>query len=477
MEAQYDPQVIKEGNWKIQGTQVPCVSLSKKELNIPLGQSEHDQACRAHEFGHIRFSKTRHSKFARLMEYQAVEDARVNMCLKDRAISVKNISDKVIHPKGYKNSILSLKDTHYEAPTSERNLWQGNHKHVAASTWMACEGIGKEEAIRVEMESLLDKKEVELLHNLRGYLESHKNEPDATLKVAVLLDKYFLEKREPEGEEPSDSKGKEKDGEPGEHPSDIYSGKPKISEADKEYLDKIRKLPPEEYLRERMNWFHDPEKAKQNLAMMYGKDANGKYALNEDNKEWGNYIVLKPPLTRKQPSAIAKISKKRATDEGSIFRYPHRYIADKCVFSEKARRKGKGTILLDMSGSMCWNQERLLKILDAMPNATVIGYGSRNKNEGTIVLLAKHGRTVAGIPYVGSSNGIDGRALEYMITNHRSPYYFVTDKLYTAYEPGYIDETDCGCNLKDELETLAERKGVRFVPNYDCLCGAIRRRG
>ena len=217
---------------------------------------------------------------------------------------------------------------------------------------------------------------------------------------------------------------------------------------------------------------------------LYNKDKDGNYYPTSfgNNMKWGTMAIVKPQLNRKQETAIAKINKKRAMEEGTVFRYPHRFISDKAVFAVKARRKGTGTILIDMSGSMPLDTRAIMQILDYMPNATVLGYGTHDRSgKGEIFVLAKHGRTVSEIPHHGYQNGIDGLALEYMIQNHRGPYYFLTDERYTAYHKNssslvsyreqLIPRTE---QIQQDMNKLLRRKNVKMCYNKTELMKTIQ---
>lgn len=109
----------------------------------------------------------------------------------------------------------------------------------------------------------------------------------------------------------------------------------------------------------------------------------------------------------------------RPTDMGTLLKYPQRWLLDKNIFGR--RQVTQVSILIDLSGSMRWNNDDLLHMLDKMPSAWVGGYSSLRSNRtnirGRLCVYAKNGRfnKFTGIdPEMSGGNDIDFEALEYL---------------------------------------------------------------
>jgi hypothetical protein len=88
--------------------------------------------------------------------------------------------------------------------------------------------------------------------------------------------------------------------------------------------------------------------------------------------------------------------KRRAELEGANIVALHRFPLDGKVFKGalvKGGCKGRGTVLVDMSGSMCWRPEDFQALLEVLPECSVYGYsGYGGGNAGRLVLLADRGK-------------------------------------------------------------------------------------
>ena len=113
--------------------------------------------------------------------------------------------------------------------------------------------------------------------------------------------------------------------------------------------------------------------------------------------------------------------KRRSQLEGGAIRKAWRAALDgKCFGGRPKRgrsRRGRGTILVDLSASMCWNTESVIAALSALPESTILGYCGHSASGG-IAVLADRGKaaTPESIAQFKSANGggntVDGPALE-----------------------------------------------------------------
>lgn len=138
--------------------------------------------------------------------------------------------------------------------------------------------------------------------------------------------------------------------------------------------------------------------------------------------KWQDYILETPPLKAKLP-VFKRNSKPKASDEGSVPMYMHRYALDKAVF-KATRRQETGSVLIDVSGSMSLTASQIREIVEAAPASIVALYsGSRvagNWRGGILRIIAKDGHWLSpedmNPPNLGMPGGneIDKPALEWL---------------------------------------------------------------
>ena len=171
--------------------------------------------------------------------------------------------------------------------------------------------------------------------------------------------------------------------------------------------------------------------------------------LDFPTNQWMHMEVERPVLRKPKWAKGAG-----CTDTGAIFRAPYRLTCDQKVFRQN-RAKRSGSLLVDVSGSMCLAPSQVKAIVKAVP-AAVIGIYSGNagsSNTGVVKILAQYGKLVTEdkeyIPY-GGFNGVDGPALRWLAVQPR-PRIWISDGIVT----GLNDS--CGHNLFNEVDNICER--------------------
>lgn len=135
------------------------------------------------------------------------------------------------------------------------------------------------------------------------------------------------------------------------------------------------------------------------------------------------------------------------TDFGFKVRYPHRYAIDGSIFS--TQRLSEGSLMLDFSGSMQWDNTDLLDTLEKMPNIYIAGYTGVHDHRyyGRICVIAENGRfnLFSGIdPECNGENDIDLEALEVLATKP-GPRFWLSDGMVTGGKHMFrIPLTDAG---------------------------------
>ncbi|HEY6020626.1 MAG TPA: hypothetical protein VIY48_12265 [Candidatus Paceibacterota bacterium] len=115
--------------------------------------------------------------------------------------------------------------------------------------------------------------------------------------------------------------------------------------------------------------------------------------------------------------------RRRPEMEGSFPRSFHRIMTDGKIYRGakiKGGLKGRGTILVDMSGSMSWSEASFNEMLTVLPECTVYGYsGYAGGSKGRMVVLADRGRSakmeaISQWRYGKGSNIIDDSCLRFL---------------------------------------------------------------
>lgn len=120
--------------------------------------------------------------------------------------------------------------------------------------------------------------------------------------------------------------------------------------------------------------------------------------LSAGESSWGELVNASKPDTLRM-NRIAKRKKgdrNRADLTGVVPQAVHRYSIDGKIFKGAKVRggsRGRGSVLVDMSGSMHWDRASFEALLDVLPECTVLGYsGQHCRTKGRLVLLADRGR-------------------------------------------------------------------------------------
>lgn len=160
----------------------------------------------------------------------------------------------------------------------------------------------------------------------------------------------------------------------------------------------------------------------------------------------------------------------RVAVEGVLPTEWHRYASDGRVFRGPGG-KARGTLLVDVSGSMSFTAIDLQRILVRNANRTVALYGASNGQGGTVSVVACGGRSVhpsrmLDAPGIGSGNVVDLSALRWLARQHQ-PLRWISDGVVTGVHDRANSETDAACRqvLRDStiqrVPSLADLKWSR----------------
>ncbi len=152
------------------------------------------------------------------------------------------------------------------------------------------------------------------------------------------------------------------------------------------------------------------QRTRDDIAEMLYRSSNG-------TGTWGEMFTHQPPLSVNLQSRLKNGRVYRPADFGYNPKYISRYCIDKKIFKQKMTALG-GTILIDASGSMSFNGQDILEIMQLLPAVTIAMYnGSGHK--GDLRIIAKNGKRVSEKyldEHSGYGNIVDGPALEWLGT-------------------------------------------------------------
>ena len=175
----------------------------------------------------------------------------------------------------------------------------------------------------------------------------------------------------------------------------------------------------------------------------------------------GEMFIHEPPLQRKFNTFI-----KKNHSEGFIFTSPQRIMTDKLCFKRKVKKKFKGSVLIDVSGSMGWNKKRLLSLVEKIPAATIACY-SGDGVSGDLYIVAKNGCVVDKLPNFDGMNVVDIPAIEWL-TQQSSPRIWLGDGGVTGVHDGPLTYT-----WKEYLDSIITQYNVvryeresKFLENF-----------
>jgi hypothetical protein len=187
-----------------------------------------------------------------------------------------------------------------------------------------------------------------------------------------------------------------------------------------------------------------------------GKGGEGEGAPEDCPSGQMRVVVAALPHCSPNPRGAAR-GRGRATDEGSLPRYLHRWPLDRAVFRRRAHVRG-GTVLVDTSGSMSLDAAGIDAILMASSGAALVAIYSGTDKAGELRIVARDGRRADPkdlVPF-GRGNIIDEPALAWL-ARQGGPRLWISDGGVT----GVGDTTSPG--LQRRCKSIVERAGIRRV--------------
>jgi hypothetical protein len=410
------PELIKPGHWTKKNSENAAVNLKGKKFYAPLDASIRSAAIRVHEYGHIKMSipyeelpitKAELKNPIMIDTLNAFEDHRVNYLLeKEFGLDIKPAGE-------LKAQMDFIKSLGMVSPLHAGNLYASSRRYDMDP--------GVEKALLASVKGKQDKID-RIIKDL-----SETPTIDQLVTAARCMTALYLE---PEEEEKKKGDGDGKDD--GKKEPDT-STPPSRADREREYQEKkqgrdttLLDTAKREAIR-----YNEAEFLPGKMEIVHPKKM--KYA--------GNYrgVRIQP---RKKPSQY-----------GATFRYPHRVVSDKAVFSSP-KRDLLGTILVDKSGSMHISNEDILKVMQCSSGATIAVYAGMG-DKGTLVIAAQNHRVIKDLNslYIGGGNVVDQPALEWLAKQPR-PRWWICDGGVTG-----IDDI-FGAEISDACRAIKKKAGI-----------------
>ena len=155
------------------------------------------------------------------------------------------------------------------------------------------------------------------------------------------------------------------------------------------------------------------------------------YAMDEGGVHGVAKIKPFVPNHRIQ-KAIREITR-RSSDTGVVPKKMYRLTTDRKVFNVKSTTLG-GSLMIDFSGSMSWNEQDVREVIDLLPAANIAGYTGygykRDDCDGMIEVIAKNGKlntkAISNL-YEHGYNSVDLDALKWL-AQQPEPRIWISDQ-------------------------------------------------
>lgn len=229
---------------------------------------------------------------------------------------------------------------------------------------------------------------------------------DSVVNFARRLVELAEERHEPpSGPSPKKPNPDEGDGDKQEQPDDSWLDGDDGDEGDSFGQEPDEKPAPEsveakEQKQLEQSLMPNPETGAKPRIGRYDSDPWSKGKLPKPSSDKGRPGKLenedKPDVLPMESKRSKAGFRRRPEQEGTFPRGLHRLVMDRKIFrgaKMKGGTKGRGTVLVDMSGSMGWGEKDFKELLEIMPECTVYGYsGFGGGNSGRMVILADRGK-------------------------------------------------------------------------------------
>ena len=429
------PEIVTgERDWEVyEDTKQPRTDMTNRKMYVPLDGEchkcgiNHGRVIRRHELGHVKWSPKSFGKIAKGVHEEAIhllEEVRVNhrltfasipmdaphTCLDEVNAYTRQLVEKgsitdlvkyglasvfIIEKAGY----LSKWNSHYRRINKDRYGYEYGAFLTAITDEIDSHTL-KHSRVQ-DLEFAMDKIAYFHLRMVHVSSKSRTTTPKPAWarvkKLAIELSEFF----------------------------DLFDGKPlddvRLDDDDKQKLDDALEDKDDDELDE--GYEEAGLDTPKDVAMLThrNKHETSEIMFQYDDSEavWADSTIHKPALTINMNNKIRTGYTNVAKDKGVAPRKIHRYTVDKKIFTRKQNVYG-GTILIDASGSMNFDGQDILDVMNEVPAVTIAMYNMhrwRGNNKGDIRIIARNGRRVNDDyldEHSGGGNFIDLPALQWL---------------------------------------------------------------
>ena len=443
------PQIVTGDDWTVYNTtsldETPKTDNLNKQMYVPMDAEcnrcgiDHSRMIRRHELGHAKWSPATIGKLNGIRKdaVEAMEEVRINYLLGKYKLPV---DEPVMCLDDIKMRYLDLI---YNQSIADLMLYTlgsySHHRDYEANKNSTFEALLELLNVAQEYDDLSPMRKAELaftystVRDLTGEIRysragsnpSYRKVQKLAKRLTEILN-MFQDKPEPY-QKPTPSDSNEGEAEEGEGDGDDETEK--ISYGVSELEKRMRK----ELMQE----------------MQYRTTSGIGY--------WGSMEVLQPALTVNLQGRLKASRGYQAKDYGYNPKYINRFCVDRKIFKQKLNVKG-GTILIDASGSMMFNGQDILEIMELLPAVTIAMYNG-HYNTGQLRVIARNGKRVSENylnTHSGGGNVVDGPALEWLATMPARRIWVSDMKVVGSYQ----SRNATGFNLLKECYDLCTKHRI-----------------
>ena len=453
------PEIVTGEKWEVVGTINNSPDGSTDNLNrqmtVPLDREctecgiNHSRMIRRHELGHAKWSPKTMGKLKPGVRAEAVhvlEEVRVNHLLYENNLALSKPSKcldvieqqtmKLVYESGIAEIILMGLASKWKVPDNDTNRRYASYKYNDEYTVMsACFNMIKND------DTVTDYRKQQIVYAERiitrffqsitkhgyGKTISYRKVQKYAEPLSAILDMF---RDAPTQDE-------------------VYKPKPKPNTASSGSSES------EEQESNELGGGSLEQRTRDDLAELL-------YRSTQGTGRWGEMYMHQPPLSVNLQSRLKNGRSYRPADFGYNPKYINRYCIDKKIFKQKITAPG-GTILIDASGSMSFDGQDILEVMQQLPAVTIAMYNGKS-DYGDLRIIAKNGKRVTEKyldEHSGYGNVVDGPALEWLGTQPARRIWVSDMHVFGAHGD------TAGFNLMAEVNTLVRKYNIINLKNIE----------
>jgi len=415
------PEIVTGDEWHVLETteqdSQPRTDNLNKQMYVPMDREcddrgvNHSRMIRRHELGHAKWSPKTMGKLMRGTRadcIHALEEVRINYLLGltaqlhvDEFIQCKDLVERRIFTMIEKASIADIilyiiASYSTETVPGAKYVNDSEQYKFTIDRFNSVQGDERISDLRkaeISFAVSTARRFVRFITNHRyNQLPAYRKVQKYAEKLSKIINEFIDKPKEEDVFKPKPQAGGQSQNNPENEDGESEDGE--SEDTSNELTDTVKKL---------------EQRMRQNLI------EDMAYHSSNGVGQWGNMEIHQPPLTVNLQGRLKNSRQYRSADFGYNPKYINRYCIDKKIFKQKQNVKG-GTILIDASGSMCFDGKDILDIMQLLPAVNIAMYNGWG-NTGHLHVIAKNGMRVSE-KYMhensGAGNVVDGPALQWL---------------------------------------------------------------